>query len=225
MQAVALAEAVGAGGHVTGLDISDRMLEVARSLTRDVGLEKRISFRSGDVRRLPFDDGEFDWSWSVDCVGYAPIDPVPLVTELSRVVRPGGTVAIMAWSSETLLPGYPQLESRLRSTTAGLAPFANSSPPESHFLRALGWFDAAGLVRPSARTFVGSVHAPLSGDEREALVALFDMRWPGVKSELTREDCDQFERLCRPKSDTFVVDDPSYYAFFTYTMFAGRKAT
>ncbi|MEJ2303365.1 MAG: hypothetical protein P8Y14_17710 [Anaerolineales bacterium] len=81
----------------------------------------------------------FDWAWSVDCVGYAPIEPLPLVKELARVVKPGGRVAILAWSSEKLLPGYPVLEAHLNATSSGIAPFVRGKKPELHFTRALGW--------------------------------------------------------------------------------------
>ena len=138
------------------------------------------------MNKLPFDDDTFDWAWSVDCVGYAPIEPLPVVKELERVVKPGGSVAILAWSSEKLLPGYPLLEARLNATSAGIAPFAKGKKPESHFARALGWFRDAGLEECTARTFAGDAHAPLTDDLRSTLIALFEMRWPGVESELTR---------------------------------------
>jgi demethylmenaquinone methyltransferase/2-methoxy-6-polyprenyl-1,4-benzoquinol methylase len=138
------------------------------------------------------------------------------------VVRPGGIVAILAWSSETLLPGYPLLEARLSATSSGIAPFVAGGRPGSHFLRALGWFRDADLEEAKARTFVGDACAPLSSDLREALTALFEMRWSGVESELTQEDRAQYQRLCLPSSPDFIVDDPDYYAFFTYSMFDGK---
>jgi demethylmenaquinone methyltransferase/2-methoxy-6-polyprenyl-1,4-benzoquinol methylase len=217
-----LAEAVGPAGHVIGLDLSPELLAHAEEIVAQAGLSARISFREGDVRELPFDDDTFDWAWSVDCVGYAPLEPLPLVKELARVARPGGRVAILAWSSEALLPGYPLLEARLSATSAGIAPFTPETRAELHFLRALGWFRDAGLEGPTARTFVGDAHAPLSDDLRQALVALFEMRWPGVEAELTQEDQVAYRRLCLPESPDFILDHPDYYAFFTYSMFCGR---
>ena len=224
LQALSLAEAVGPAGHVTGLDLSPQFLVHAREIAEEAGLSERISFQQGDVSRLPFDDDTFDWVWSANCVGYAPAEPLPLLRELTRVAKPGGSVAILAWSSQQLLPGYPLLEARLNATSSGIAPFIKGKRPELHFLRALGWFREVGLEEPTARTFVGDAHAPLSDDMRSALMSLLDMRWPGVQSELTPEDWAEFQRLCQPESPDFILDLPDYYAFFTYSMFRGKVA-
>jgi demethylmenaquinone methyltransferase/2-methoxy-6-polyprenyl-1,4-benzoquinol methylase len=108
LQAVRLAVAVGPAGHVTGLDMSPRLLEHAGRLAEQAGLAECVSFRQGDMIRLPFVDNTFDWLWSADCAGYAPVaEPLRLLNELTRVIRPGGIVAILFWSSQMLLPGYP----------------------------------------------------------------------------------------------------------------------
>lgn len=219
-----LAEAVGPAGHVTGLDLSPEYVAYAVKTAQGAGLADRISFQVGDIRQLPFDDGAFDWAWSTDCVGYGHLEPLPMVKEMGRVVRPGGKVAILAWSSETLLPGYPLLEARLQATSSGIAPFMKGARPESHFLQAPGWFREAGLEKMAARTFAGTAHAPLSDALRNALTALFGMRWPEVESELTDEEAAEYRRLCLPESADFIVDHPDYYAFFTYSMFVGQVA-
>jgi SAM-dependent methyltransferase len=224
LQALLLAEAVGPAGHITGLDLSPEFLVYARDMMHEAGLSERVSFRQGDVHKLPFDDDSFDWAWSVDCVGYAPMEPLPLVKELARVVKPGGSVALLAWSSEKLLPGHPVLEARLAATCAGIAPFVEGKKPESHFLRALGWFRDVGLEEPTARVFASAAYAPLTDDLRNALLALFQMRWPGVESELSHEDWVEYQRLCQPESPDFMLNHPDYYAFFTYSMFCGQVA-
>lgn len=221
LQALSLAETVGPEGHITGLDLSPELLVHAEDIVQKAGLAERISFREGDVNKLPFNDDTFDWAWSMDLVGYAPIDPLPLLKELSRVVKPDGRVAILAWSHETLLPGHPLLEARLSATSAGISPFIKGKKPQLHFLRALNWFREAGLQEPTARTFAGDVYAPLSDDFRGALTALFQMRWPGVESELAEEDWAEYRRLCLPESPDFILNLPDYYAFYTYSLFSG----
>ncbi len=221
-QAVALAGVVGPGGGVVGVDLRSALLAEARVLAEAAGVSDRLRFDVADVRCLPYDAGEFDWAWSANCVGYGVPDPVAVVGELARVVRPGGLVALLVWSSQTLLPGYPRLEARLNSTAPGLAPFAEGLPPERHHLRGLGLLRAAGLVGTRARTFVGEAQGPLTGPVRAALAALVAMRWPGAEAELSGEDAADFGRLCDPGSAESIIDHPDYYAFFTETLFWGQ---
>ncbi len=224
LQSLLLAEEVGPAGHVTGLDVSAEMLDRGREIVKEAGLSERVSFQEGDIANLPFDNNTFDWVWSSDCVGYGPWEPLPLLKELARVVKPGGIVAIAAWSSEKLLPGYPRLEGRLGATSAGIAPFMQGKKPELHFLRALGWFHELRLREARAQVFADSFYAPLSDEVRNALVALFDMRWPNVAPELSSDDLAEFQRLCLPDSPDFILNLPDYYALFTYTMFWGKTA-
>lgn len=219
-----LAMAVLPDGHVTGLDISPEQLTYAREAAKKSEISEQVTFREGDMRNIPFDDNTFDWVWSMDCVGYALVEPLPLIRELVRVVKPGGKIAILAWSSQQLLPGYPALEARINATSAGIAPFALGKSPQKHFLRAQGWFREAGLETITAHSFVGSAHAPLGDDVRAELLALFQMRWPGVKAELTPDDWSEYQRLCLPESADFILDHPDYYTFFTYSMFQGKVA-
>ena len=118
-----LAEAAGPGGHVTGIDISSESLDYARKTAEKSGLAQRVLFQNQDVNDLRFDNDTFDWAWSVDCAGYSPQTPFSAIKELRRVVKPGGMAAILFWSSQQLLPGYPELEARLNATAQGIAPF------------------------------------------------------------------------------------------------------
>jgi len=131
-------------------------------------------------------------------------------------------VAILAWSSQCLLPGYPLLEARLNATCSGLAPYVKGKQPESHFLRALASFSEADLEEAESRTFVGDVQAPLSEDVRTALISLFQMLWGEPQQEVSQEDWAEYQRLCQPESPEFILNLSDYYAFFTYSMFRGK---
>ncbi|RZN36069.1 MAG: DUF2283 domain-containing protein [Methanosarcinales archaeon] len=89
------------------------------------------------MNNLPFDDDTFNWVWSANCAGYAPGEPLPLLKELARVVKPGGRALTLAWSSQQLLPGYPVLEAHLNATSSGIAPLAKGTAHELHFSRLL----------------------------------------------------------------------------------------
>ena len=218
-----LANAVGPEGYITGLDISPELLKHAREKADRNFLEERVSFKEGNIKKLPFKDNYFNWVWSVDCVGY-PIhgDGFLQLNELVRVVKNKGMIAFLTWTSEYLLPGYPLLEARLKSTSAGIAPYKEATKPEEHIMRALGWMKKAGLEKTRAKTFVGEVNASLNDKIRDALLSLFQMRWEGVEDELSTEDWSEFERLTKPDSPDFILNQPDYYAFFTYTVFSGK---
>jgi len=219
-QALMLAKAVGPQGHVTGLDIKPEFLKYARETTAKKGMSDRISFKEGDFNRLPFTDNTFDWVWSSDCIGYIP--PTKGVT---RVIQPGGSLNIAFWSSEQLLPGYPLLESKLKTTTAGLAPFVMDGKPESHPLRTLNKLKAVGLTDLQVMTFDCSVHAPLSAEIRTAMTDILEMRWPDVEPELSKEDFELYQRLTDPASPDFILNLPDYYGFYTYSVFRGKVPT
>jgi demethylmenaquinone methyltransferase/2-methoxy-6-polyprenyl-1,4-benzoquinol methylase len=80
--------ALRAGGRVTGLDFSERMLERARAKSDEV------EWIQGDALALPFEDGSFDAA----TVGFGVRNLEDLeggLRELRRVLRPGGRVGIL----------------------------------------------------------------------------------------------------------------------------------
>jgi len=222
VQAFLLAEAVGPQGHVTGMDINQEFLNRAEKLSDKTGLSRQLSFKRGDINKMPFGDHTFDWLWSADAAGYPAENPLSLIRELARVVKPGGQIALLIYSSQMLLPGHPLLEARLNATSAGIAPFHSGMNPQAHYLRALGWFKEAGLREESVQTFVESFHAPLSEKMRDALTALIEMRWGEARSEVIPDVWAEFQRLSEPDSPDFILNLPDYYAFFTYSLFRGR---
>jgi ubiquinone/menaquinone biosynthesis C-methylase UbiE len=83
--------------EVTGLDFVPALLERGRVRARAEGTE--IRFVEGDAQALPFADDAFDFVFSTFGVMFAPDQP-RAATELTRVCRPGGTVALASWTPE-----------------------------------------------------------------------------------------------------------------------------
>jgi demethylmenaquinone methyltransferase/2-methoxy-6-polyprenyl-1,4-benzoquinol methylase len=219
----ALAEALGSEGRVVGLDAEEEFLQRARCLLQNkFAIKERIAFVQGDAKELPFADKSFDWAFSMDCVGAIPVDQLILLKEVSRVVKHGGRVCLAIWSSQILLPGYPLLEAQLNATSAGIAPFAAGMTPERHIMRALAWFRQAGFTDIRAQTLLSDVCPPLSNEKIAALTDLFTMRWGNCEKEVAPEIWQNYQRLCNPNSDDFILHNPDYYAFFTYSLFSGR---
>jgi ubiquinone/menaquinone biosynthesis C-methylase UbiE len=73
-------------GRSVGLDGSAEMVHNAREYTDD----STIGFMQGDFHNLPLATGSIDHVWSMEAFYYAQ-DPIAVLEELQRVLRPGGT--------------------------------------------------------------------------------------------------------------------------------------
>ena len=89
--------AAALGGEVTGLDLTPKLIEVARQRAQEA--ELRVEFVEGDAESLPFDDDSFDRVVSVFGVMFAP-DQQRAADELARVCRPGGKIGVCAWTPD-----------------------------------------------------------------------------------------------------------------------------
>ncbi len=83
--------AVKAGMDVTGIDISEVVVGRAKENFRQRGLKAR--FVQGDIRQLPFKDGEFDYVYTMGTIEHVP-DPEKAVKEIHRVLSSGGVAVI-----------------------------------------------------------------------------------------------------------------------------------
>jgi len=78
--------------HATGIDLTPAMLEQARALQHEQGLEN-ISWRQGDVLPLPYADGQFSIVSARFAVHHFP-DPLAVLKEMRRVCQPGGRIVV-----------------------------------------------------------------------------------------------------------------------------------
>jgi SAM-dependent methyltransferase len=91
--AVAL-RAARAAAEVTGQDLAPGLLETARRLAGEEGLE--VHFDVGDVERLTYPDASFDVVSSAHGIVFA-VDHAAAARELARVCRPGGRLGLTYW--------------------------------------------------------------------------------------------------------------------------------
>jgi demethylmenaquinone methyltransferase/2-methoxy-6-polyprenyl-1,4-benzoquinol methylase len=90
--------------RVTGIDITEAMLQRGLATVRREGLRTRIALLSGRAEQLPFADATFDALTFTYLLRYVA-DPAATIAELARVVRPGGAIA----SLEFHVPHQPVL--------------------------------------------------------------------------------------------------------------------
>jgi SAM-dependent methyltransferase len=85
------------GVRVTGVDISENLIERAADRSVAEGLSAR--FRVADAESLPFPDASFDVVVSLIGAMFAP-RPHLVAREFTRVCVPGGTIAMANWTKE-----------------------------------------------------------------------------------------------------------------------------
>lgn len=111
--------AAARGARVTGVDPAERLLEVARELAKERGLD--ASFVSGEAAALPLGDGEADVVLSVFGVIFAS-DPAGAAAELTRVAGPAGRIVLTAWIPEGTISELAQASRRAVMDALGAPP-------------------------------------------------------------------------------------------------------
>ena len=81
------------GLHVTGIDLSDEMITRGQDNARRAGVADRVSFRQGDAQQIPFPDASLDLVVSTLSLHHWS-DPVAVLDEIARVLRPGGSFLV-----------------------------------------------------------------------------------------------------------------------------------
>jgi ubiquinone/menaquinone biosynthesis C-methylase UbiE len=105
--------------RLTGVDLSARMLEVARAQTPNA------TFLLSDATALPFDDGSFDLVTCVTAIHLMP-DAGAALREWARVLRPAGRIVIATFTS---ISGWGHL----------VSPAAEAPRAGLTVLRSIGW--------------------------------------------------------------------------------------
>ena len=220
-----LAESIGLDGNVIGLDISKDFINFANKI-----VIQNVQFEEGDINSLRYKDEYFDWIWSADTVWPGPKelgcpteDPINIIKEFYRVLKSGGLLILLFWSSYKLLTGYPLLESRLNSTSGATAPFTQGMNPKKHIMNAKYWLEKLGFKDVSAKSFIADINSPLNENTRNALNYFFQMLWGEAENQVSKEDWNEFKRLCNPTSESNVLNNRYYYGFYAYSIFRGFK--
>jgi SAM-dependent methyltransferase len=118
--------AARSGAKVHGADLTPELLERARENARIARVD--VEWTEADVEQLPFREAEFDVVVSQFAHIFAP-RPEVAVSEMLRVLRPGGTVAFATWPPELLV-------GRTNAVTARYAP-----PPPPGVAPPISWGD------------------------------------------------------------------------------------
>lgn len=88
---------------ITGLDISEEMLELGRKKIEKAGLTDTMDFIHGDSEQMPFADSSFDATTVAFGVrNFENLDKG--LAEIFRVLKPGGKLVILEFSKPKIFP-------------------------------------------------------------------------------------------------------------------------
>ncbi len=203
---------------VCGMDISGEAIDAARHISQGAGAQ--VDFKTGSALDPGGDRELFDWVISIDCLGYIPALSGNALGQISQPLKPGGKIALAAWSSQQLLPGYPMLEAVLNATPRGIAPFEEGMDPELHFMKTGQTLSRAGFKEIASRAFTQSITGPLDRKQQAALRDLIRMRWG--KNKRPGSESKELSALTDPASPGYILNEPCYTGHFTYTLFTGQ---
>jgi demethylmenaquinone methyltransferase/2-methoxy-6-polyprenyl-1,4-benzoquinol methylase len=163
--ALALAERVGPGGEVVGVDFAEAMLERARA--KAAGRPVTARFELADALALPFPDGSFDAA--TVAFGARNLDDLDAgLREMARVVRPGGRVVVLEITTprrlrpfyelwfDRVVPRLGALVARDRAAYTYLPASVRRFPPPAGLAARMA---AAGLGEIRWRLFAGGIVA------------------------------------------------------------------
>ena len=139
--AVALELVEQYGCSVVGIDRSAEMLAVARTRIAARGVASAIELREGRAEALPFEEASFDALTVTYLLRYVD-DPAATLRELARVVRPGGTMAMLEF-------GVPPV----RAARALWELYVRLVLPLAGRLLSPGWHEVGRFLGSSIRDF------------------------------------------------------------------------
>jgi arsenite methyltransferase len=203
-----LAEQVGEGGSVVGVDSSAPMLAVAAERCAELA---NTEFAEGDATALPVEDGDFDAVVSVQVLEYVP-DVEAALAEIRRVLKPGGRVVLwdVDWGTLSMHARDPDRRDRvLRAWDKHLVDpvLPRTLAPR---LRAAGF----GEVRME-----GHVFATSEADPETYGVQLLEVVEPFVTALGEEEDARAWAAEQRE-----LMEAGEFYAAVTQCCFTARSA-
>jgi len=210
-----LAELVGPGGSLVALDLAPDNVALVEQRVAAWDLPCPVEARAGTVLALPYPDAAFDAAWFANTSQYLTDDELATaLTELRRVVRPGGLVALKEVDGplDRVLPAPPGL--MLRSMLAAAAPGAGSPRGILRAATLPGWLRRAGLAGVWRRTTLIEHVAPLAPPARQYWQRLLATLAARLRStDLPAADQEVWARFRDPAALEAYLNDPDFCGY------------
>ena len=220
-----IADRLGPGGAITGVDINRAYLFEAGEEASCQSGRTKIDFIAASFDRLPFRDGTFDLVWCAQSLFTLP-DPVAAIRHMVRVVRPGGIIAVLENDTlhEVCLPWPVYLELPLRA--AELRFFLEESQNSSKYYvgrRLPKVLAEAGLEPLGLTTHAFDRQAPLGEAEKALLQGYLKTVVARVSPYLELELLQELHQLVDPGSPTNMLEQPQLTITWLNVLALGRK--
>jgi ubiquinone/menaquinone biosynthesis C-methylase UbiE len=193
--AATAAALVQPGGRVTAVDLSPDMVAITQRKARRLGLDN-LDAREMNAQALAFPDGSFDGATSRFGLMLCP-DPVRAMSEVRRVLRPGGRFALAVWDIPAKNPFFTSMAAIVSQFVPMPPPDPTSpgvfrlAPPGEleRVLRAAGFSDVVVESRPmkmwyESREAYWQIQTDLAAPLKGALTALAPAEVARLKSTL-----------------------------------------
>ena len=199
--------AAEAGASVTGIDISPRLIDVAKSRAAAGGYD--IDYRVGDAESLDVPDGSFEAVVSSFGMIFAP-DHDAVARELARVLVPGGRLAFAAWTPDSTIADLLKLVGRFQPPPPPGAGVPLAWGDEQHVRDELGDDFELAFERRISRAEEASFDEfwPQFSKNFGPLKLLLENLEPERRAELETAVREHFGR--QEQSDGRLVDDRVY---------------
>jgi arsenite methyltransferase len=204
-----IAEVVGSSGAICGLDISESMVQMARKRCADL---PTVTVEVGDAHNLQFDECDFDVAVSTQVLEYVA-DPVGVLKQMFRVIRPGGRVGVLAtdWASMVWHGTNEKLMERVLSAWS-------EHCADPHLPRTLGPKLLEAGFEITGRSII-PLYSPETheGTYSGGLIELI-VRFASGRSELTDEELDGWATELRT-----LGDQKAYFFSLNRYLFVARR--
>ena len=228
------ADKLKSAGHITGIDASDKHLEVANQGVQTSSFEKKVSLKKVDLfKDLPFADDYFDIIWLSDVL--FPDDfgnqIFPTLKKLYKLLKPSGKIAVFYgnWLRLTLLPGHSILEHNISIANEKRKSTEFIWKPEVHPENAFEWLNKCDFINCENQYLSSYYQSPLKEHIKNYvhyhLTQIYGkaVEFKSLDFQIPQIEVDEFYKITDIHSGDYILNRPFYHCSVHAQVTIGQK--